>query len=1022
MGIAGIMLLGFISLDKLGVDLFPNLNNPSIYVEIKAGERPPEEIEELYVDRIEAMAIRQSDVLNVSSTSQVGSGQIIVEYLWGKDMDEAYLELQKALSGFNQLDGLESINITQHDPNATPVLTIAMQHNEIKDLNELRKVAENYIRNELIRIEGIADVELSGQELYEVNIETDDARLEAFNITMAEIANKIKSYNQNVSGGSVVEMGRRYVVKGISELQQIEDLNDIILRVDQPTEENSIKNKVALRLADVASVSYKLKDPENIIRFNGEKCIGLLVYKETRYNTVKSVEKLKEALAEITNALPGYTFTVVQDQGKFISAAVSEVEESAMYGIVLAVFILLLFLRRLSTTLIVSIAIPVSIVATFTLMYFNNLTLNIMSLGGLALGAGMLVDNAIVVMENIFRNHEKGLSRKDAAIVGTSQVGGAIVASTLTTIVVFLPIVYLQGASGALFKEQALTVTYSLLSSLVVAILVIPMLYNMFSGKKKATETQASSVEIKGYGNFVYRVLDHSGWIVLGGVIILMAGYFMTRQIGSEFMPKAESNEFLVDVTLPEGTSLERTDNSAFNVEGIVEQMCGDNLEFVYAQIGPVAGLTDNAQSIFMDQNTAVLKVRLKEDSKYSSTQIMTALAEYYDGNTFVDIVTRQEESALQNILGTNASPVIIELIGKEFSELETIVADVLPIIYTVPGLINIQSSVEGGAPEVEVEIDRYRAGMLNIDLTTVVDAISQKLQGTEAGQMEVEGELSDILIKVTELQLSELENMRIMAGNTQVPLREIADVRLGTSPKQILHNNQNRIIRINASLKEGVALDQAAKSINSALAAYTFPAEYKYNISGEEEMRKESMKSMSFALILSLLLVYMVLASQFESLVHPFTILLTVPLAVVGGLAVFYISGKPMNIMAYIGIIMLVGIAVNDSIILVDAINQQKSAGLKLRDAIASAGQQRIRPIIMTTLTTILALFPLTFGFGEAASLRSPMAWAVIGGLITSTILTLVIIPAVYYLIDKGIRKIKPTKVEETNVVEVPS
>lgn len=1022
MGIAGIMLLGFISLDKLGVDLFPNLNNPSIYVEIKAGERPPEEIEELYVDRIEAMAIRQSDVLNVSSTSQVGSGQIIVEYLWGKDMDEAYLELQKALSGFNQLDGLESINITQHDPNATPVLTIAMQHNEIKDLNELRKVAENYIRNELIRIEGIADVELSGQELYEVNIETDDARLEAFNITMAEIANKIKSYNQNVSGGSVVEMGRRYVVKGISELQQIEDLNDIILRVDQPTEENSIKNKVALRLADVASVSYKLKDPENIIRFNGEKCIGLLVYKETRYNTVKSVEKLKEALAEITNALPGYTFTVVQDQGKFISAAVSEVEESAMYGIVLAVFILLLFLRRLSTTLIVSIAIPVSIVATFTLMYFNNLTLNIMSLGGLALGAGMLVDNAIVVMENIFRNHEKGLSRKDAAIVGTSQVGGAIVASTLTTIVVFLPIVYLQGASGALFKEQALTVTYSLLSSLVVAILVIPMLYNMFSGKKKATETQASSVEIKGYGNFVYRVLDHSGWIVLGGVIILMAGYFMTRQIGSEFMPKAESNEFLVDVTLPEGTSLERTDNSAFNVEGIVEQMCGDNLEFVYAQIGPVAGLTDNAQSIFMDQNTAVLKVRLKEDSKYSSTQIMTALAEYYDGNTFVDIVTRQEESALQNILGTNASPVIIELIGKEFSELETIVADVLPIIYTVPGLINIQSSVEGGAPEVEVEIDRYRAGMLNIDLTTVVDAISQKLQGTEAGQMEVEGELSDILIKVTELQLSELENMRIMAGNTQVPLREIADVRLGTSPKQILHNNQNRIIRINASLKEGVALDQAAKSINSALAAYTFPAEYKYNITGEEEMRKESMKSMSFALILSLLLVYMVLASQFESLVHPFTILLTVPLAVVGGLAVFYISGKPMNIMAYIGIIMLVGIAVNDSIILVDAINQQKSAGLKLRDAIASAGQQRIRPIIMTTLTTILALFPLTFGFGEAASLRSPMAWAVIGGLITSTILTLVIIPAVYYLIDKGIRKIKPTKVEETNVVEVPS
>lgn len=1012
MFILGVMLLGFISLGKLGVDLFPDLNNPAIYVEVEAGERPPEEIEELYVDRIEAMAIRQADVVNVTSVSQVGSAQVVVEYAWGKDMDEAYLELQKALSGFSQLDGIESINITQHDPNATPVMMIAMQHNQNTDLNELRKVAENYIRNELIRIEGIAEVELSGQEVYEVVVETDESRLEAFSLTMDQIANKINSYNQNVSGGSVVEMGRKYVVKGLSELEQIDDLNNIILRVERPTNNNNLNDKVALRLSDVAKITYEAKDPENIIRLNGQKCIGLSIYKETRYNTVKSVEKLKEAMLDIQAALPGYTFTVVQDQGKFIDSAIGEVEDSALYGIILAVFILLIFLRKLSTTLIVSISIPISIVATFTLMYFDDLTLNIMSLGGLALGAGMLVDNAIVVMENIFRNHETGMSGRDAAIKGTSQVSGAIIASTLTTIVVFLPIVYLQGASGALFKEQALTVTYSLVSSLVVAILVIPMFYAWFSGDKKMDEKQkASSLEIKGYGNFVYKVLNYRWWVILMGVLFLVAGYFMMGQIGSEFMPKTDAREFLVDVKLPEGSHLENTDDATLNVEEIVRQMTGDDLEYVYSQIGPVAGLTESAQSIFLDQNTSVLKVVLKKNSKHSATQIMEALSAQYAQSEGLEVSTRQEETALQNIMGTGGAPVIIELIGKESEVLEDLVAKVMPEINAVPGLLHINTSIEGGAPEVDVEIDRYRAGMLNVDVTTVVDAISKKLVGKEAGQMDVDGELNDIVIKINELKLADLDQMRIISGNTEVPLREIANIKIGESPKQILHNNQNRIIRINASLQDGLALDQVAKTIETAMTNVTFPPEYKYSITGEEQMRKESMSSLTFALLLSLALVYMVLASQFESLVHPFTILLTVPLAVVGGLSVFYFSGKPMNIMAYIGIIMLVGIAVNDSIILVDAINQFRKEGQKLKDAIAAAGQQRIRPIIMTTLTTILALFPLTFGFGESAALRSPMAWAVIGGLFTSTILTLIVIPAVYYVIEIGISKISNTQ-----------
>lgn len=995
----GIILLGIISLGKLGVDLFPDMDNPRIYIELKAGERPPEEIEDLFVDRIEAQAIRQNDVVNVSSKSQVGAAQITVEYTWNKDMDEAYLELQKAMASFGRLDDLDELNITQHDPNAAPVMLIAMQHNEIKDLNELRKVGENYIRNELIRIEGIAEVELSGEEIYEVVIETNDARLKSFNLTTQQVASKIENYNQNVSGGSIVEMGRKYVVKGLSEVKYIEDLNDIILRVDRPTKENSINERVPLRLSDVATVTYVRKDQENTVRMNGEKCIGLAVYKETRYNTVKAIDQLNEELLLIQKALPGYTFTVVQDQGSFISAAISEVEESALYGIILAVFVLLIFLRRIGPTIIISISIPISIIATFTIMYFQGLTLNIMTLGGLALGAGMLVDNAIVVMENIFRNHESGMSRKDAAVKGAAQVGGAILASTLTTVVVFLPIVYIQGASGALFKEQALTVTYSLLCSFIVAILVIPMLYALTGGKKSIAKKENKSVQITGYGRFLEKVIDARWMIVSLGIVLMVGGYFMITTTGSEFMPKTESKEFFIHAKLPQGTNLDRTDATAVDIETIVREMADEHIEFVYTQAGPSAGLEESSQSIFEDQNTAVLKVVLKEESNLSAISLMQAINAYYEKVDDVDVLVKQEETALQSVLGNNGAPVVVELIGEDFEILEDLSHQVMTALVKVNGLINLSSSIEGGAPEVEVTIDRYRAGMMNIEVSDVVNTITQMLEGTEAGQMDVEGEMNDILIKIEKIGLNQLENILIKSGDYQVPIREIASIAIKESPREILHNNQNRIIEITADIEGEIPLDKLSEEIRQQISEVAFPHDYKYNITGEEKRRAESMENLSFALILSLILVYMVLASQFESLVHPFTILLTVPLSVVGGVSVFFLSGQPLNIMAYIGLIMLVGIAVNDSIILIDAINQLRKEVGNLKQAIVLAGQRRIRPIIMTTLTTILALLPLTFGFGEAASLRSPMAWAVIGGLVTSTLLTLIIIPCVYYL-----------------------
>ncbi len=995
MMVLGVVLLGYISYDKLGVDLFPELNNPRLFIELESGERPPEEMEKQFVENLEALAIRQSDVVQVSSVSKVGSAQITVEYAWDKDMDDAFLDLQKAVTSFAQNEEIDEINITQHDPNTSPVMVYGLSHSSIDDMNELRKVAENYIRNELIRLEGVADVEVSGSEDNEVLIETSQYLLDAYGLTMDEISSRIQSFNQDISGGSIEEMGLRYVVKGVSLLTDIEDFEEVIVGYKRVIADDNTASFAPIFLREVATVSFQNKDPENIVRLNGNRCLGLSIYKETRFNTVKAVEQIDEAFTEIQKALPGYNIQVVTNQGSFINDAINEVEESALLGVVLAVFVLFIFLRRFGSTLIISIAIPISVIATFNLMYFNGLSLNIMTLGGLALGAGMLVDNAIVVMENIFRNHENGMSVREAAIVGTSQVGGAITASTITTIIVFLPIVYLHGASGELFKDQAWTVAFSLLSSLVVAILVIPMLFNLFYKKKK--ERKIQSVKVKGYGRFLEKILKAKWAIILISFLLVGGSIFLIPLIGNEFMPKTETREFSVEIRMQEGTRLERTTAAVDNLETIISELLGGEIETVYSHIGPTKGISSSSTDIFEGENTATIKIILKPESQIASTKAIQSISRVVGDLPGMEINFKQDETALKSIMGTDEAPLVIEVQGEDLEIIEGLAAEVKERVQNLPGMYNFESSLEEGSPEVEVVIDRLRAGMFNLSVTNIVSQIQNQLEGKVAGEIERQGEMQDITIKLPDKNLSQLDELRIVSNDQEFRVNELADITIGQSPKEVFRRNQNRIGKITAQLEKDMPLDKAVKEIQTAIAPINVPPDYRINISGEEEKRRESMASLSFALMLSIILVYMVLASQFESLLHPFTILLTIPLAAVGSVLTFFLLGKTFNIMAYIGIIMLVGIAVNDSIILVDRILQLRKSGMERLEAILQAGQQRIRPIIMTSLTTILALFPLTLGIGESASLRSPMALAVIGGLITSTLLTLVVIPCMY-------------------------
>jgi HAE1 family hydrophobic/amphiphilic exporter-1 len=988
-----VLLLGKISYDQLSVDLLPNLNNPRLFIEIKAGERPPGEIEKQFVKNIESMAIRQSDVTQVSSVIRAGSARITVEYSWKKDMDEAFLDLQKAMNPFTQDPELEELKITQHDANSSPVVQLAMSHRSITDMSELRKVAENYIRNELIRLEGVAEVSLSGQEVSALTIEADPYRLEAYQLTVDDIAQRIEANNRSLSGGRVSELGLQYLVKSPSLFATEADFENLIVATSAGAD------RTPLLLKEVATVHFVNKQPENIVRINGKRCLGLSVYKEMRFNTVKVAEEVARQLSLIEQALPGYQFQIISNQGTFIRQAINEVKQSALIGVALAIIVLFVFLRRFGTTLIVSLAIPISIVATFNLMFFRGLSLNIMTLGGLALGAGMLIDNAIVVIESIFRNQEKGWSLKEAIIIGTSEVAGAVTASTLTTIVVFLPIVYLHGASGALFKDQAWTVTFSLLSSLWVALFVIPMLYYRISGKKREKAERLKSIRITWYNRLLRRLIGHSLPVVGIATLCIAGTVFLLPFIGTEFMPRTESKAFTILVKMPEGTSLERTASAVGQLENLLFTLTGDSSSTIYSHIGAGSG-SENA--IFEGGNTAMMKVILSPACPLSPEILVSRFVEAAEIPGSLELNIRQEENSLQSLLGNESAPIVVEIKGDDLEEIATLTEEVKNRMYNVNGLYNIQSSIEDGAPEVSISINRSLAGMNNLGISDITRQLKQQLGGKEAGQMEYRGEMRTILIRTPDVSLDRLGSLLIRNGKQAYRLEEIATLEQTQAPKEIFRRNQSRIGTVVAGMETGRSLDKIAGDVRSEVEKMEIPGGYSILVTGEEEKRQESINSLLFALILSVVLVYMVLASQFESLLHPFTILLTIPLAVVGAVWLFFITGVTINMMGVIGIVMLTGIAVNNAIILVDRIHQLTASGLELVEAIVQAGQQRIRPIIMTSLSTILALLPLAFRVGEGGELRSPMAIAVVGGLITSTLMSLMVIPCVYYLLER--------------------
>jgi hydrophobic/amphiphilic exporter-1 (mainly G- bacteria), HAE1 family len=1035
MMVLAVILLGFISFGKLGIELVPELKNPTLFVELKVGIKPPSEVEKQFIESIESIAIRQNGAIDVSSISQTGYGRVTVQYDWSKDMDEAFLDLQKSLSSFSLNDEIDEFAISQFDPNASPVMILGLYNPASNDTEALRRVAENNLRNEFIKLPGIAEVRLSGEQEKELILETDPDLLASFGLTVNDLVAKIQAYNKSVSGGFIEELGRKYVIKGLGIIEKPEDLEELVVGYTQkgstvanpeaPALASSsaaktsatTSDQVPVLLREVATVKTENKEETSIVRVNQKRSVGLSIYKETNYNTVNAVNELTETLEKLKKTLPGYEFVIIQNQGRFIQGAIDEVKESGLYGVLFAVFVLFLFLRRIGSTLIISVVIPVSIIATFNLMYFNGLTLNVMTLGGLALSAGMLVDIAIVVVENIFRKREEGLSVIDAAIEGTSEVSGAITASTLTCIVVFLPIVYLQGPSGELFKDQAWTVAFSQFASLFVAILVIPMLFAQFFRKDKvfAREKKVFSdekhVRYEWYRQLLEKVLYRkTAWIITSFVLTIAAA-FLLPVIGSEYMPQSDTRAISVDLTLTNGTPLSRTSATVGQIEGQLRQLFEGQLDKIYSHVGPEQRQSGIKNENVYNENKANLKLIFREDIELDIAPVTSKLSAYFESIPGIEATFSNDESALYSVMGDEEMPLVVEISGADFEKLRPLSDSVMFAMRSNPMIYDPVSDLEQGVPQILVDVDKYRAGLFNLSIDDVISQIKDQLEGKNAGTIERGGEMQDIKIKVPEVSLAGLENMKIKGGQKEFPLSDISDVTVKYANSAIYRRNQTRTVTIGARVNPDEPYDKVVKSIEGSLANLSVPPQYKIKVAGQEVRRRESVENLTFALILSIVLVYMVLASQFESLLHPFTILLTIPFAVVGAILAFFVLGMPLNMMGFIGIILLGGIAVNNSIMIVDCINQNRENGMPLREAILDAAQRRLRPIMMTTLTTILGLLPLTLGFGESAALRAPIAIAVIGGMVTSTLLTLVIIPCYYEAIENIVSRVRGSK-----------
>lgn len=1005
-----VIIVGLFCLWRLPIDLMPEIEYPRVTIVTSYGNAGPQEVEELITKPIEAALAGVQGIEEITSTSTEGQSSVRISFVWGTNLDEASNDIRDRIDRIlgRLPEDVERPTIRKFDVSAYPVLILGV--NSELDQSDLRQFIEDQVQYRLERVNGVASVDLRGGQQKEIHVYLRRAALEALEISPDMIVSTLLAENSNMPAGTVDEGNKEIIVRTFAEYQTLDDVKNAII---------AVRDGIPVTVGEVAEVSQGIEEITRIVRINGMPSVQLEISKQSGANTVAVANAIKKEIKSINQDFPQINVMPRIDTSKYIKDSIKSVGSSLLMGGVIAILILLLFLRNISSTIIIGITIPVSVIATFALVYFGGFTLNMMTFGGLALGIGMLVDNAIVVLDSIFHYREQGEKPVKGAIVGVSEVAAAVTASTLTTLVVFFPVIFIRGISGIMFRQLAYVVAFSLICSLVTALTLVPMLTSKFlkvnhqsSGSGKTSRLQKMFDDSERfyqhlesfYGRIIKWALHHRKMVVSCTVLLFIGAILMIPLVGSELMPRSDESEVRVTVEMEVGSRIELIDSVVYQIEGIVRKEVPE-AEHIVSNTG------GNWRS---GGNTGSVRVTLVPKAKRSrsDSQIANSLRKALTGIPGTTIRVREGQGLFIMRMGsTGGQEVEIEVRGYDLETGDTLANQISKLVENVNGITDVDISRDEGMAEYDIIINRKKAADLGLSASSIGSAIEIAMGGREASYIRRDGKEYPILVRLLEddrENIAQLSNLTIVnTSGKAIPLSAIAEIHEGSSPLTIERRDRERIITVKANYF-GRDLGSVVKDVRSVIRKVSIPSDFAVIIRGDYEEQQEAQQELLVGLLLAIILVYLVMAGQFESFKDPFIVLFSIPVALIGVVALLFITSTSFSVQAYIGCIVLAGIVVNNAIILIDYINRlRRDQGQELFRAIEVAGIRRLRPILMTALTTILGLLPLAIGLGEGGETQIPMARVVIGGLLTSTLITLILIPVIYsYVEERHIKK----------------
>ncbi|HRC81721.1 MAG TPA: efflux RND transporter permease subunit [Sedimentibacter sp.] len=1001
------IVIGAVSYSKLQIDLLPQMDLPYVMVQTSYQGAGPEEIENIISRPLEQTLSTVENIEDIISISSEGSSLILMQFAFNTDMDEIMLQIRERIDIIKGYlpEGTSSPLALKLDPNAIPIVQLAVSSKG--DLYTTQKIAEDVIAPRIERIEGTASASVTGGLEQEVEIVLKEEMIKGYNLSSSYVAQILAAENLNMPGGTVKKGTNELTVRTTGEFKSLEEIKS--LPIPLPT-------GGTIRLKDIADVSLRNKDQSSITKLNGKEVVQISVMKQSDANTVNVARSIDKEIEKLKAEYPDLELVTVFNQADYINLAIDNLIKTATQGGILAILILLVFLRSFKTTLVIAISIPFSIITTFVMLFFAGITLNMMTLGAFALAVGMLVDNSIVVLENIYRNRSLGLDRITASVDGTNEVAMAVTASTLTTIAVFLPIVFTGGLAAILFKEFALTITIALLSSLVIALTLVPMLSSkLISVRNLESEEEQEKKHgpiVVFYKKILGYSLRHRFLTIVLSIALFVVSVLMVYTVGAEFFPATDEGMINISADLPAGSEIEDIDAL---LEEIKEAISGiPEIETVFSSAGggQMYGLGSSSSG------SVVVLLKSLDERDRSAKEISDEIRSLTRDIPGAEISVSESSTMM---MGMTTGAISITIKGDDMDTLKTIGDDFKRIIERVEGTREVTTSYEDGIPQVQIITDRAIASQYGLTTAQIGSSIANALSGSKVTTYKINGDEIDVVLKADNVygeSISYLEMLPIQTpmGST-VPLTEVADIKVEKGPISIQRENQVRVLTVSGSVV-GRDIQSASNEIEELLKDYEMPLGYSYVFGGEIEQIEETFRDLFLVMLLAIALVYMIIAAQFESLIQPLSIMFSVPLALSGGFIALFVTGLPLNVIGIIGLIILVGIVVNNAIVLVDYINKRRRRGEDRNLAIMKAGPIRIRPIMMTALTTILGLVPMSLGLGEGAELSQSMGVVVIGGLSLSTVLTLVIVPVMYTIFDDMTeffkRKIKKDRITE--------